>query len=285
MNKPSIWRNLFVLNGPGSCEVPQLIESARESKRAALAGDAAAPLQDKHIVVLCDAGHNGAPALAFESAAAALGAQVARLSPALSRPDGSSRAAEVAGVLGTLYDAIACIGLAPGAVAEIAFHSGVPVMCDWTDAVDAVAGLMTMAEHTRRRMEETTLCLLGDGRSPAGEAWLLAAAASGLELRLAGPREWQPHPNRMRSAIWTAIASGARLRPMEDRIEAEQGADFVYDLRTALDGTGRSGLSIAASAVSSALPLGSEHALNRRYALRALLCACAGERRVCSDDR
>ena len=83
-------------------------------------------------------------------------------------------------------------------------------------------------------------------------------------------------PNRMRSAFWHARHSGALLRLLDCRMQAEDGADFVYDLQVFQSDSGRSGLSITEAEDGSALALSGEHVQNRCYALQAMLCSSVG---------
>lgn len=109
-----------------------MLSSARELQRAARTGEAAKPLRGKYIGLLCEA-QDSPDAELFRRAAGELGVRVARIcpsAPGLLTPDEVS---ETARMLGRLYDAIECQGLAPALVQRIRAHAGVPVY-------DAIAG-------------------------------------------------------------------------------------------------------------------------------------------------
>jgi ornithine carbamoyltransferase len=103
-----------------------LVTSARALKRAALAGPAQLLLRGKNIGLLCEA-EDSADAALFQSAATGLGAHVARIRPSQSGLLTSKDVQHTARMLGRLYDAIECQGLAAELVEQVRGDAGVPV--------------------------------------------------------------------------------------------------------------------------------------------------------------
>jgi ornithine carbamoyltransferase len=100
-----------------------LLDSARRLKRAALAGQPLQALQGRNLGLI---GQADAPAAAlFASAARELGARVVWL-PEAPQGDGPA-ASDTARLMGRLYDAIECQGIAPARVAWLRDQAGVPV--------------------------------------------------------------------------------------------------------------------------------------------------------------
>lgn len=103
-----------------------VLSLARTLQAVAGTGAARPLLSGKKLGLICTA-EGGPDALLFRRAAEALGAQVASLRPGqfeASRPADLQRAARL---LGRLYDAVECQGMAPDIVRAIEREAGVPV--------------------------------------------------------------------------------------------------------------------------------------------------------------
>ena len=103
-----------------------LLAQARELQRAMRAGSPQRALRGKNLGLMCDASDDGDAAL-FQRAASTLGAHVAYLRPSLSELSTPDEVSHTARVLGRLYDAVDCVGMAPALVRSIGTHAGVPV--------------------------------------------------------------------------------------------------------------------------------------------------------------
>lgn len=107
-------------------EEQALLDQARALQRAALGGRWQPLLRGKHLGLLCDDDMLPA-ALMFSRAAGELGAQVAHVAVSLSEGSPAQEVANTARLLGRLYDAVECQGLAGALVQQIAQGSGIPV--------------------------------------------------------------------------------------------------------------------------------------------------------------
>ena len=83
-------------------------------------------LRGKNVALVC-ASTDDHDALLFQRAASELGAQVAHIRPDLPEPSSSSVFRDTALMLGRLYQAVECEGLAPGVVADLGRLAGIPV--------------------------------------------------------------------------------------------------------------------------------------------------------------
>jgi len=185
-------RRLWSLDGLTRPDVLALLGAAGSLKRAAKEGHAPPLLRGKNLALLRDApGSTGAGA--FERAAASLGARLTRLRPSDSPVNDGRGLAETAHLLGRLYDAIDCEGMDADLIHAIDRHAGVPVYNGLgadNHPSGVLADLLTMAEHGRKRLDELSLCWVGDARGAHADAILPAAALSGLEQARVDNRMW-----------------------------------------------------------------------------------------------
>ncbi len=103
-----------------------LLAQARALQLAAESGQARPLLRGKNLGLLCEAVDDPDAAL-LRRAAVELGAQVAHLRPSLSELSTTEDIQHAARVLGRLYDAVACQGVAPALVQQLRHHASVPV--------------------------------------------------------------------------------------------------------------------------------------------------------------
>ena len=105
-------------------EVCALLEKARELERAGT-GSMKSPLRGKKLGLLSEADDDDAAL--FRSAAAELGAHVSHVRPSLSELNTPQEIQRTAQLLGRLYDAVECQGMARGLVEQLRNDAGVPV--------------------------------------------------------------------------------------------------------------------------------------------------------------
>jgi len=106
-------------------DVDTLLASARALQRAACAGTTQPLLRGRNLGLLCEA--DGGEAELFRRAAAELGARVSLIRPSLSELSSPGEVRHTARMLGRLYDAVECLGMAPAVVREVCDGAGVPV--------------------------------------------------------------------------------------------------------------------------------------------------------------
>lgn len=162
-----------------------LIGSARQFERAAaLADGRPAPLRGKNLALLSD-DHASADAAAFLRAATELGAHVARIRATEPGRATGRDPRDMAGLLGQLYDAIECQGVAEEELHQLDRDCGVPVfngIASPSHPLQAVATLMALqdtqggalqAQGPARRVAELLGLPLANevsSSSPAAEA-------------------------------------------------------------------------------------------------------------------
>lgn len=127
-----------------------LLHAAGQLSRAAAEGALPRPLRGKRLALLSD-DHASPAATAFVRAATELGAHVA-----LVRAATASGPRGVAALLGQLYDAIECQGLADAELRELVRDAGVPVFNGIGNAAHPLYALAAPQEH--HRMLQALLC-------------------------------------------------------------------------------------------------------------------------------
>lgn len=132
-------------------DVTAVLANARTLQRAAEAGTTQPLLRGKNLGLLCEADDDGDAAL-FRRAAVELGAHVAHIRPSLSELSTPQEVQHTARMLGRLYDAVECQGMAPALVQQVGNDAGVPVY-------DGIAS----QDHPTAKLAE----LLGRDTSPA----------------------------------------------------------------------------------------------------------------------
>lgn len=132
-------------------DVDAVLANARALQRFARAGAPPLLLRGKNFALMAESADGGDAAL-FLAAAAEMGAQVAHLRPSLSELSTPQEVESTARMLGRLYDAVECQGIAPALVAQVGHDAGVPVY-------DALAS----PQHPTSRLADA----LGHDTSPA----------------------------------------------------------------------------------------------------------------------
>jgi ornithine carbamoyltransferase len=150
----------------GLADVDALVASARALQRAALAGLMQRPLRGKNFGLLCES-DDGDCAL-FRRAASELGAHVAHIRPSLSDLSTPEEVRHTARMLGRLYDAVECQGMAPALVRQVGDGAGVPVYDGIASAQHPTARLASLldpatsdADNRRFVLQAVLLSTLG----------------------------------------------------------------------------------------------------------------------------
>ncbi|MBS0435205.1 MAG: hypothetical protein JSR75_09995 [Proteobacteria bacterium] len=230
--RPSIpHRHFWSVESLSPADIRDVLDTARRLRLAARDGQAGAPLRGRNLALLNDAApDDGADGL--RSAALGLGAQVSHLRPSDSRLLTDNPDPATVRLLGRLYDAIDCEAMPPALVADVAREAGVPVFnglggsCHPTRVL---AELLAMQELSGKALDRLSVRFVGDPSSACGSALLRAAAATGIELRVAAARERWPAPELWALLTAGAVAGGSRLHLYESAAQAGEDSDLTVD--------------------------------------------------------
>ena len=111
-------------------DVAFVLDNARALQRAAQVGDLRALLRGRKFGLMCEIDNDkdsASDAALFRRAAGELGAHVAHIRPSLTELSTPQEVLQTARMLGRLYDAVECQGMAADLVHRLGADAGVPV--------------------------------------------------------------------------------------------------------------------------------------------------------------
>ncbi|OQY26250.1 MAG: ornithine carbamoyltransferase [Anaerolineaceae bacterium 4572_32.1] len=212
----------------GSKELWELLNLAVELKKEWQQGGNKAILKNKTLGLIFQK-----PSLrtrvSFEMAMIHLGGQALYLSPNEIQLGQRESVADVARVLSGYVDGIMARVFAHQDIEELAAYSSVPVingLSDYNHPCQAVGDLLTIYEQ-RGELEGLKLTFVGDGNNVANSL-LLAGSLVGMDVSVASPQGYEPHPAVVRLAREFAAARGSQIDIGNDPAEAVQEADVIY---------------------------------------------------------
>jgi len=207
---------------------PAEVEGLLQAAAAFKAGARPLPLQGRSVALLF-LKPSTRTRVAFEVAVADLGGHPVCLQGGEMQLARGETIADTARVLSQLVDALVVRAFAHRDVEELAEAAAIPVVNALTDLLhpsQALADLLTLREHFGS-LKGLRLAYVGDGNNVC-HSLCFAAAKTGMELRVATPAAFAPHPAVLQAALADAGATGARLLLGEDPVAAVEGVDAVY---------------------------------------------------------
>ena len=168
---------------------------------------------------------------AFEVAAHDQGAHVTYMGPGETQLGRKESMRDTARVLGRMFDGIEYRGFGQERVDTLGRYAGVPVWNGLTDQwhpTQMLADILTMQEHSTKKLSEIAYCYLGDARNNTAHSLLVTGALLGMDVRIAAPLSLQPAAAVQDEAHVRPTVSGARITVTEDVTLAVRGVDYVY---------------------------------------------------------
>ena len=148
-------------------DLGSLLASVRALQIAAYSGKTQPLLRGKNLGLMCETDLHVDASL-FRHAAAELGANVAHIRPGLSEFSPLQEVQRTARMLGRLYDAVECQGLAPTLVSQLGQDAGVPVFesitAPWHPTArlaEQLEGHATDSDKRRFILQAVLLCTIG----------------------------------------------------------------------------------------------------------------------------
>lgn len=213
-----------------SDEITWLLDLSAQLKASKKEGREITNLSGKNIALIFEK-TSTRTRCAFEVAAYDQGAMVTYLDPSGSQIGHKESIRDTARVLGRMYDGIEYRGYGQERVEQLAKYSGVPVWNGLTNEfhpTQVLADLLTMQEHSGRKLSDLTFCYLGDARNNMGNSLMIGAAKMGMDFRAAAPEAVQPKKELVKLARDIAATTGARITITDNVRKAVEGADFLY---------------------------------------------------------
>jgi len=136
---------------------------------------------------------------------------------------------DTARILGGYLDGIVARVYLHDTVAQLAKHSGVPVinaLSDLEHPTQIISDLFTI-EEAKRRLKGLVLAYVGDGNNVCNSL-LLGAAIEGMRFRVACPEGYEPNQAILKQAEETCGSTGGETKILRKPSEAANGADVLY---------------------------------------------------------
>jgi ornithine carbamoyltransferase len=211
-------------------ELKFLLKLSADLKAARYGGYEQPRLKGKNIALIFEKASTRTRC-AFEVAAFDQGAHVTYLGPEGSQIGNKESMKDTARVLGRMYDGIEYRGFAQSTVETLAEYSGVPVWNGLTDQfhpTQTLCDVLTMLEHSDKKLHEIAYCYLGDARNNMGNSLMVMGCKLGMDVRLCAPRALWPADELIKVAREIAAETGARLTLTENVDKGVEGVDYLY---------------------------------------------------------
>lgn len=211
-------------------EIRYLLDLSKKLKEEKKKGTEKKKLKGKNIALIFEK-TSTRTRCAFEVAAFDQGANITYLGPTGSQIGHKESMKDTARVLGRMYDGIEYRGFGQKIVEELAEFAGVPVWNGLTDEfhpTQVLADLLTMEEHSKKKLNKISYCYLGDARNNMGNSLMVGGAKMGMDVRLCGPKENWPDEELVKKCKDIAKETNARITLTDKVEEGVQDVDFLY---------------------------------------------------------
>ena len=211
-------------------EINNLLKLSKQLKKAKKEGKEKKKLKGKNIALIFEK-TSTRTRCAFEVASYDLGVNVTYLGPSGSQIGHKESMKDTARVLGRMYDGIEYRGFSQKTVEELAKFSGVPVWNGLTDEfhpTQVLADLLTMQEHSKKKLNKISFCYLGDARNNMGNSLMVGGVKMGMDVRLCAPKENFPEESLIKDCNSIAKKTGAKITLTDNAGEGVKGVDFLY---------------------------------------------------------
>ena len=211
-------------------EIKFLLKLSADLKAAKYGGYEQPNLTGKNIALIFEKSSTRTRT-SFEVAAYDQGANVTYLGPSGSQIGHKETMKDTARVLGRTYDGIEYRGFAQATVETLAEYAGVPVWNGLTNEfhpTQILADVLTMTEHTYKKLPDIAYCFMGDARNNMGNSLMVGGCKLGMDVRLCAPKHLWPEDELVDKCKSIAAQTGARLTITDDVSEGVKGADYLY---------------------------------------------------------
>jgi len=213
-------RHFLSLSDFSSAELRHLIQRASELKQQRLQRNIQ-PTHAGRVLAMIFEKSSTRTRVSFETAMVQLGGYAIFLSPQDSQLGRGEPLADTARVLSQMVDCVMIRTHEHAKLEEFARHSSIPVINGLSDSCHPCQLLADMQTYYELRgdISGRKVCWLGDGNNMC-HSYITAARMFDFQLRIACPREYQPHTDVLKQA-------GGRVTVFEEPRAAIQDADLV----------------------------------------------------------
>ncbi|MBT8382049.1 MAG: ornithine carbamoyltransferase [Ignavibacteria bacterium] len=223
-------RSFLKLLDFSSKEIRYLLDLSKKLKEDKRKGKEKKKLKGKNIALIFEKSSTRTRC-AFEVAAFDQGAKVTYLGPSGSQIGHKESMKDTARVLGRMYHGIEYRGFGQTRVEELAKYSKVPVWNGLTNEyhpTQVLADLLTMEEHSRKKLKNISYCYLGDARNNMGNSLMVGAAKMGMDIRLCAPKDNWPDEQLVNECRKIAKKAKGKISLTEKVEVGVKGVDFLY---------------------------------------------------------
>lgn len=210
-------------------EINYLIDVAAKLKEMKKSGTLHRYLEGKNVALIFEK-TSTRTRCSFEVAASDLGMGSTYLNPKDSQIGKKETIADTARVLAGMFEGIEYRGYGQEIVEELAKYSKVPVWNGLTNEfhpTQILADFLTIREHFGK-LSGINFVYMGDARYNMGNSLMIGCAKMGLNFTACAPKKYFPDNELVAECEKIASETGAKLRFIEDPMEATKGADVIY---------------------------------------------------------
>jgi ornithine carbamoyltransferase len=208
--------------------IMSLIDRAGYFKKNNLSADETALLTGKSIGLFFEK-PSTRTRVAFETAIVRFGGHPIFLSPNDSQTGRGETIADTARVLSAYLDAIVIRTFEQEKLQEWAKFASIPIingLSNLCHPCQILADFLTIFEH-RGMLAGLNLTYVGDGNNIA-HSLMEGGAMVGMNVTIASPREYEPHPNIVKQAVAIGEKTGSHIIVSNDPKKAAANADILY---------------------------------------------------------
>ena len=209
-------------------EIDRVLARAKTIKAAIKGGRSLSTLRGKIVGLLFEK-PSTRTRTSFEVATRRLGGESIYLSANELQLSRGEPIKDTARILGGYLDGIVARVYLHDTVAQLAKHSGVPVinaLSDLEHPTQIISDLFTI-EEAKRRLKGLVLAYVGDGNNVCNSL-LLGAAIEGMRFRVACPEGYEPNQAILKQAEEICRSTGGETKILRKPSEAAGGADVLY---------------------------------------------------------
>ena len=209
-------------------EIDRVLARAKTIKASIKGGRSLSTLRGKIVGLLFEK-PSTRTRTSFEVAARRLGGESIYLSANELQLSRGEPIKDTARILGGYLDGIVARVYLHDTVAQLAKHSGVPVinaLSDLEHPTQIISDLFTI-EEAKRRLKGLVLAYVGDGNNVCNSL-LLGAAIEGMRFRVACPEGYEPNQAILKQAEEICRSTGGETKILRKPSEAADGADVLY---------------------------------------------------------
>ena len=209
-------------------EIDRVLARAKTIKASIEAGRSLSTLKGKIVGLLFEK-PSTRTRTSFEVAARRLGGESIYLSASELQLSRGEPIKDTARILGGYLDGIVARVYTHDTVAQLAKHSGVPVinaLSDLEHPTQIISDLFTM-EEAKRRLKGLVLAYVGDGNNVCNSL-VLGAAIEGMRIRVACPQSYEPNQEILKQTEEISRSTGSETKIVRKPSDAAEGADVLY---------------------------------------------------------